>query len=123
MTDQSDSSEHRTVRAEPYTARQCPECDTWVYVDDGPFAENDPTKTVADWRHWERLHLYEADQGDAIGFPYFNFNETPVEAMIERWEGEPTRGDAHRATSKTAISEALDRLQRRADSAPPSIGD
>ncbi len=123
MTDQSDSGERRTITAEPYTTRRCPECETWVYVDDGPFAENDPTKTVADWLHWERLHLDEADRASAIGFPYFNFNETPVEATIEHRGGEPTRSYAHPVAPKTAISEALDRLQRRPDRAPPTVGD
>ena len=42
--------------AEPYTARLCTICNEWVYVADGPFAENDRTKTLADTQHYKEVH-------------------------------------------------------------------
>jgi hypothetical protein len=73
-----------TVIAAPYEARQCPRCETWVYCAGGPFSEGDRTKTLADWNHWERHHLADADRaGTSIGFPYFPWNQTPVEATKE----------------------------------------
>lgn len=68
--------------APPYTARRCPVCGEWVYCADGPFAEGDPTKTVADWNHWEARHLDPATDtgpGSAVGFPFFDWNDEPVD--------------------------------------------
>jgi hypothetical protein len=72
------------LMAQPYDARQCPKCKVWVFTAAGPFAEGDPTKTVADWLHWEAEHLdpAEADK-PAIGFPFFSYNDEPVEAVHE----------------------------------------
>jgi hypothetical protein len=65
--------------AAPYTARQCPVCKVWVYCADGPFAEGDRTKTLADWHHWEANHLDPAEAtAMAIGFPMFMWNDGPV---------------------------------------------
>lgn len=73
-----------TITAEPYTARQCPDCNVWVYCDDGPFAENDRTKTVADWLHYRDEHMPADDAGKSvIGFPYFSYNDTAVTAVRE----------------------------------------
>ena len=70
--------------AAPYTARQCPICKTWVYTADGPFAEDDETKTIADFDHWARLHADPAELNKAaIGFPFFTWNDQPVEAERE----------------------------------------
>jgi hypothetical protein len=72
--------------AEPYTARQCPICKTWVYCADGPFAEDppDPTKTLADYDHWANFHADPALLNlPAVGFPYFDWNDEPVEAIKE----------------------------------------
>lgn len=46
-----------TITAAPFAARRCPACKTWIYTADGPFSEGDPTRTVADWLHWEAEHL------------------------------------------------------------------
>lgn len=71
--------EAERVQAEPFTARRCPECGVWVYTDDGPFAEGDRTKTLADFEHWEREH-----EGKGTDFiPFFPYNEEPVEAVRE----------------------------------------
>jgi hypothetical protein len=64
--------------AGPYTSRQCPVCKVWVYCADGPFAENDRTKTLADWEHWEKHHAASAPR-DRLGFPFFPWNEASVE--------------------------------------------
>ncbi len=70
-----------TVPAAPYEARQCPECKVWVYTAAGPFAEGDETKTMADCLHYERDHADKVERlGNAIGFPYFSYNEKPVRA-------------------------------------------
>lgn len=68
--------------AQPYEARRCPECHLWIYTAAGPFAEGDPTKAEADWLHWEAEHLAEAPpSASAFGFPFFTYNEEPVEAV------------------------------------------
>lgn len=76
---------HPAVQAaQPYEARRCPECHLWIYTAAGPFAEGDPTKTEADWLHWEAEHLPEeetAREALSIGFPFFPYNEEPVEAV------------------------------------------
>lgn len=64
--------------AGPYTSRQCPTCKVWVYCADGPFAEGDRTKTLADWEHWEKHHLATSVR-DPLGFPFFPWNEASVE--------------------------------------------
>jgi hypothetical protein len=73
------------VYAEPYDARQCPICEVWVYTAAGPFAEgDDPTKTLADYLHWAAEHADPAELGaSVVGFPYFGYNEVPVEAVAE----------------------------------------
>lgn len=80
----SESEHPDLIEAQPYEARQCPECRVWIYTAAGPFAEGDPTKTEADWLHWEAEHLpveeLEHSVG-AIGFPFFPYNEEPVEAV------------------------------------------
>jgi hypothetical protein len=75
----------RKIAAEPFDARQCPTCKVWVYTAAGPFAEdNDPTKTLADYNHWAREHATPEDlAGSVVGFPYFDYNEQPVEAVLE----------------------------------------
>lgn len=122
MTDQNDPIETRTVWAEPYTARQCPECETWVYVADGPFAEGDPTKTLADTLHWERLHL-EKSPATSFGRPYFYFNETPVEATLEIATTEQASTDAPSPGGIGTVMDRLDHLQHRPNPEPPGIGD
>jgi hypothetical protein len=69
--------------AQPYEARRCPECHLWIYTAAGPFAEGDPTKTEADWLHWQAEHLTEEDRlaPNAIGFPFFCYNDEPAEAV------------------------------------------
>lgn len=72
-----------TVTAAPYEARQCPECKVWVYTAAGPFAEGDPTKTMADCLHYERAHADKVERfGNAIGFPYFNYNTTVIHTAV-----------------------------------------
>lgn len=130
MTDPTDANSPRTVWAEPYTARRCPACETWVYVAGGPFAEGDPTKTVADWLHWQRLHLDDGDTATTIGFPYFYFNETAVEASLEAAAADRL-GGVRRSLIETLkviqdINDRLDRRDRqqhRADPEPPGIPD
>jgi len=73
---------HETITAEPYTARRCPDCEVWVYVADGPFAEGDRTKTLADADHYERHHQPAPVEG-AFGFPYFDWNTETVQAVRE----------------------------------------
>lgn len=76
--------EPTAIAAEPWTARQCPTCGVWVYVADGPFAEDDPTKSLTDWFHWRDEHLPDEDRGAvAIGFPFFMYNDQPVDAVNE----------------------------------------
>ena len=72
--------------AEPYRARQCPACETWVFTDAEPFAENDRTKTQRDWLHWERYHLAEAEPR-SFGFPFFRYNTEAVDAVLEPLRG------------------------------------
>jgi hypothetical protein len=77
----------KTVWASPYNARQCPECKVWVYTADGPFAEGDRTKTVADANHWEREHpdavSQEVRDCGMFSFPHFPYNTRIVEAVKE----------------------------------------
>jgi hypothetical protein len=69
--------------AEPYTARRCDICDTWIYCADGPFAEGDPTKTIADYDHWAAHHATPAElAGPVIGFPYMPWNDGPVKIAV-----------------------------------------
>lgn len=78
-----------TVFVGAWTARRCPDCNVWIYCDDGPFAEGDRTKTEADWLHYSRFHTPTVNPGgitgvngaDVIGFPYFEWNEVPVIAV------------------------------------------
>lgn len=82
-TDQPDQP--ALVTAQPFEARQCPECKLWIFTAAGPFAEDDPTKTEADWLHWEAEHLPDdpaAREAVTIGFPFFSYNEEPVEASM-----------------------------------------
>lgn len=73
-----------TVTAQAYDARQCPICQTWVYTAAGPFAEGDATKTLADYEHWAAEHATAEELNQqAVGFPYFSFNDTPVLAVVE----------------------------------------
>ena len=74
-----------TWHAEPYDARLCPVCETWIYVADGPFAEGDPTKPLADFNHWRREHATEEEKipGATVTFPFFDYNDEPVEAVVE----------------------------------------
>lgn len=72
-----------TILAGPYEARQCPICEVWIYTAGGPFAENDPTKTQADYYHWEAAHATAEQLNSAVvGFPYFPHNTEPVTAII-----------------------------------------
>lgn len=124
MTDPTDPIETRNVWAEPYDARQCPECETWVYTAAGPFAEGDRTKTMADWLHWERFHLEEhPTPATAIGFPFFDYNDTPVEAVLESHPASPTRRETPTDPGNGALIDRLDHLQQRPRPEPPSIGD
>jgi hypothetical protein len=66
--------------APPFTARQCPICKQWIYCANGPFAEDDPTKTLADWYHYDREHRPAGTGNEAVvGFPFFDWNDEPVE--------------------------------------------
>lgn len=78
----------QTLIAAPFDARLCGGCDTWIYTANGPFAEdNDPTKTLADFMHWEREHATPEElSGSAIGFPFMPYNEEAVSAV---WENAP----------------------------------
>lgn len=81
------------VLAGPYCARLCPDCDTWIYTAAGPFAEGDPTKTLADMNHWEREHdevKTLADEAERVRTepivlmrPFMQFNKEPVWAVLE----------------------------------------
>lgn len=72
------------IAAGPYMARKCPICGVWVFTDAGPFGEGDPTKTVADWDHYEAEHQaeHEGDDGPVLGMPFFQHNEVGVEAIV-----------------------------------------
>jgi len=63
--------------ARPFAARQCPVCGTWVRCS---LKSRGPGN---DWRHYSTAHpdLLAADQADPrnIGFPYFQWNEEPVQ--------------------------------------------
>lgn len=73
------------IEAAPYEARQCPTCHEWVYTAAGPFFEDDPTKTGADYLHWEANHATPAElKGSVIGFPFFDYNDVPVMATAFR---------------------------------------
>ena len=78
-----------TKKAGPYQARHCDECDTWIYTDAAPFAENDRTKTLRDWLHYEKHHLATAPltPNGLIGFPAMRYNTEPVDAELEDIEG------------------------------------
>ena len=68
--------------AAPYDARQCPICETWIYIAAGPFAEGDATKTLADFYHWAGKHATPEElSATAVGFPFFDYNAEPVEAV------------------------------------------
>lgn len=73
------------VHAPAFTARQCPACDTWVYVADGPFAEGDPTKPLAGAMHYDLWHATAEDRG-RVGIPYMRWNTEPVRAVREAVE-------------------------------------
>jgi len=77
----TDTQQH--IEAQPFEARQCPICKLWIFTAAGPFAEGDPTKTQADYYHWEAAHA-TAEQLNAspVAFPYFTFNKEPVTAML-----------------------------------------
>jgi len=68
------------VSAGPYEARLCEICDTWIYTAAGPFAEGDPTKTMADIVHYEREHAPRRGQ---VSYPFMRFNVAPVQAIKE----------------------------------------
>jgi|TARA_Y100000401_G_C8276477_1_gene201123 hypothetical protein len=59
-----------------YTAQFCSECEKWIYVADGPFAENDRTKPMMGDLHYQTFHP-DADQ-----FKYMFWNEKPVAATV-----------------------------------------
>ena len=66
--------------AQPYTAQQCPKCEEWFYVMDGPFAEGgDRTKPMSDFLHFEQKHPEMLQDGDVLGIPYCRWNDKPVE--------------------------------------------
>lgn len=71
------------IVAGPYEARQCPICKVWVYTAAGPFGEDgDPTKTLADYLHWENEHSVGAEAAAAVvSFPFFDYNTTSVQAV------------------------------------------
>jgi hypothetical protein len=72
----------KTTTAQPYEARRCPTCGEWVYTAAGPFFEDDPTKTGADYLHWEANHATPADLAAmTISFPWFDYNTEPVQAV------------------------------------------
>lgn len=66
-----------TITAGPYEARLCRVCGEWVHTAAGPFAEGDPTKTLADLYHYEDEH----GPVEGFGIPYMPFNEEPVTAV------------------------------------------
>jgi hypothetical protein len=82
------------ITAKPYTARQCTVCHKWIYVDNGPFAEDgDRTKTLADAEHYEAEHATADDYTDAnggrvFGFPYMAYNIKTVQAVWEDRRGD-----------------------------------
>jgi len=55
-----------------FTARQCPICDEWVDC------SGEGTNTHSDYKHMEERHPERLDP-NAIGFPFFLWNETDVE--------------------------------------------
>lgn len=73
----------KTKTAKPFEARYCPECDAWIYTADGPFAEDDRTKTVADYIHWAVEHSLDLPDADDF-FPFFDWNDKTVTAEICR---------------------------------------
>jgi hypothetical protein len=83
----------KIISAAPYDAKQCPICQTWVYVARGPFAENDRSKPIADFEHYEREHATPADYSTSptsavvFGIPYFPYNDTRVNAVLYIPEG------------------------------------
>ena len=74
----------RIVTAQPFTARYCDECDTYIYVAGGPFADDDPTCTLADGIHWEIAHGLDYPEYE-IGIPFMFWNEKTVQAEICPW--------------------------------------
>jgi hypothetical protein len=73
--------DHVRVVVGPYEARLCPACRTWIYTAAGPFAEEDPTKTLADLNHWEDAG-HQRPEGMTFGRPYFHWNTKPVEVDV-----------------------------------------
>lgn len=59
-----------------FTARQCTECGEWIRC-----VSPKGRETQADWRHFSTVHAdkLEAMGPNAIGFPYFPWNEFDVE--------------------------------------------
>ena len=73
-----------------YTSQQCPVCKEWIYVDGGPFAEdNDRTKPLAGAHHVKLEHpevcvfnTNEEGHVTSVQFPYLKWNDETVEAWI-----------------------------------------
>lgn len=75
-----------TIKAQPYEARRCPICNTWIYTAGGPFSEDDPTKTYADYDHLHTEHpeVIQGAGNGSVGFPFFSYNDEPVDAVPPR---------------------------------------
>lgn len=61
-----------TPAAEPFTARHCSICDTWVSV------QGEGTKTTADLDHWVEQHQTGPDDRR----PFARWNENPVAVVV-----------------------------------------
>jgi hypothetical protein len=79
-----DDPRHDVRKAAPYEARRCPTCGLWVFTAAGPFFEDDPTKTGADYLHWEAEHATPDELAAmTISFPFFDYNTEPVIATVQ----------------------------------------
>lgn len=66
-----------TIQAEPYTARQCPECEEWVYVAAGPF--NEEGKPYNEIIHYDSEHGGPTMSiGQMSAYPFMSYNEETV---------------------------------------------
>lgn len=63
-----------------YTARQCTVCSKWVYCADGPFAEGDRTKTLADVNHLNDEHgdVFKREGERVWSFPFMYWNDKAI---------------------------------------------
>jgi hypothetical protein len=99
-----------TVLAHPYDARRCPICGVWVFTAAGPFDPKegipgpdgriypDETKELATFLHWRDEHATPEDlSGDQIGFPFFDYNDVPVQAVLPPRQEEGSTDDPVRS--------------------------